>query len=225
MQEELFAPTGTVDTSLSLKRSDDLARRLVPITMRDDSPDALPPRDIEQIAEICAEVDFLAGGAFSTAYDQFRFAEMLRLDGKLDGVRVPSPAVIKVATIIQSGNKLHGRFMGAAERYQTDPFPAYIALSIYVRAEGIFVTNMGTLSSPRTLRIRIWGQPFCIDTERDLTIVHPVCGCCNYTMRVSARGALSISFSRPSATKRCTRSGLEEVSPSRLQDGGLDGEL
>lgn len=177
MQEELFSPTGMPDTSLSLKGRSDLAKRLAPITMRDDSPDALPPRDIEQIGEICAEVDFLAGGAFSTAYDQFRFAEMLRLGGKIDGVRVLSPAIIRAATTIQTGNKLHGLFMGAAERDHTDPFPANIGLSIYVRGEGIFVTNMGTLSSPRTFAgSGFGGQLFCVDPDRDLTIVHLVCG-------------------------------------------------
>jgi CubicO group peptidase (beta-lactamase class C family) len=177
LKEELFVPTGMADTGLSLKGRADLLARLAPVTMRDDSPDALPPRDVEQIAEICTEVDFLAGGAFSTAYDQFRLAEMLRLGGKIDGVRVLSPAIIKAATTIQSGNKLHGLFMAAAERDHTDPFPANIGLSIYVRGEGIFVTNMGTLTSPPTFAgSGFGGQLFCVDPERELTIVHLVCG-------------------------------------------------
>lgn len=177
MTDELLQPTGMSDTALSLKGRTDLVKRLAPITMRDDSPDALPPRDIEQIAEICADVEFLAGGAFSTAYDQFRFAEMLRLGGTLDGVRVLSPAIIKAATTIQTESKLHGLFMGAAERDYTDAFPANIGLSIYVRGEGIFVTNMGTLSSPRTFAgSGFGGQLFCVDPERDITFVHLVCG-------------------------------------------------
>ena len=177
LKEELFVPTGMADTALSLKGRGDLLSRLAPVTMRDDSPDALPPRDIEQIAEICSEVDFLAGGAFSTAYDQFRLAEMLRLGGRIDGVRVLSPAIIKAATTIQSGNKLHGLFMAAAASDHTDPFPANIGLSIYIRGEGIFVTNMGTLSSPSTFAgSGFGGQLFCVDPERELTIVHLVCG-------------------------------------------------
>jgi CubicO group peptidase (beta-lactamase class C family) len=177
MSDELLQPIGMSDTALSLKGRSDLVERFVPITMRDDSLDALPPRDIEQIGEICADVEFLAGGAFSTAYDQFRFAEMLRQGGTLDGVRVLSPAIIKAATTIQTGSKLHGLFMGAAERDHTDPFPANIGLSIYVRGEGIFVTNMGTLSSPSTFAgSGFGGQLFCVDPERDLTFVHLVCG-------------------------------------------------
>jgi CubicO group peptidase (beta-lactamase class C family) len=177
MADELLQPTGMLDTALSLKGRADLVKRLAPITMRDDFPDALPTRDIEQIAELCVDVEFLAGGAFSTAYDQFRFAEMLRLGGTLDGVRVLSPAIIKAATTIQTGNKLHGLFMGAAERDHTDPFPANIGLSIYIRGEGIFVTNMGTLSSPTTFAgSGFGGQLFCVDPERDITFVHLVCG-------------------------------------------------
>ena len=100
MNEELLLPTGMSETALTLKGRDDLVKRSAPIAMRDDSKETIPQRDIERIAEISANVEFLAGGAFSTAYDQFRFAEMLRLGGKLDGVRVLSPAITKAATTI-----------------------------------------------------------------------------------------------------------------------------
>lgn len=72
LEEEIFIPAGMADTALSLKGRDDLRPRAAPIRMRDDSPDGLPAADIEKIAEICTEVEFLAGGAFSTAYDQFQ---------------------------------------------------------------------------------------------------------------------------------------------------------
>ncbi len=177
MAEELFEPAGMRDTALTLKDRPDLAARSVPITMRDDSPDALPARDVEQLAEICAEVEFLAGGAFSTAYDLFRFAEMLRHGGKVDGRRILSPAIVKAATTIQTGTKLHGLFMQAAERDHTDPFPANIGLSIYVRGEGIFITNMGTLSSPTSFSgSGFGGQLFCVDPQRAVTFIHLVSG-------------------------------------------------
>jgi CubicO group peptidase (beta-lactamase class C family) len=150
MAEELLLPTGMSKTALTLKGRDDLVKRLAPIAMRDESEKTIPQRDIERIAEISANIEYLAGGAFSTAYDQFRFAEVLRLGGRLDGVRVlsPSPAIIKAATTIQTGNKLSGLFMGAAERNHVDPFPANIGSPLYVRGEGIFLASMGILSSP-----------------------------------------------------------------------------
>jgi hypothetical protein len=83
----------------------------------------------------------------------------------------------KEATTIQTGNKLHGLFMAAAERDHTDAFPANIGLSISIRGEGIFVTNMGTLSSPQTFASSgFGGQLFCVDPERELTFVPLVCG-------------------------------------------------
>lgn len=177
MAEELFGPVGMTDTALTLQGRADLAKRAIPITMKDNSPDALPPRDVEQLAEICAGVEFLAGGVFSTAHDQFRFAEMLRQGGKIDGTRVLSPAIVKAATTIQTGEKLHGLFMQAAERDYTDPFPANIGLSIYIRGEGIFITNMGTLSSPDTFSgSGFGGQIFCVDPQRGITFVHLVSG-------------------------------------------------
>jgi CubicO group peptidase (beta-lactamase class C family) len=177
MAEELFQPVGMTDTALTFHDRADLAKRVVPITMRDDTPDALPPRDVEQLAEVCAEVEFLAGGAFSTAYDQFRFAEMLRQGGKIDGRRVLSPAVVQAATTIQTGTKLHGLFMKSAERDYADPFPANIGLSFYVRGEGIFITNMGTLSSPNSFSgSGFGGQLFCVDPQRAVTFIHLVSG-------------------------------------------------
>lgn len=133
MDEELFQPVGMVDTSLTLEDRPDLVARATPIAMRDDSPDALPPGDIEQLAEVCARVEFPAGGGFSTAHDLYRFAEMLRLGGQIDGKRVLSPAIVRAATTIQTGDKIHGLFMHAAERDHASAFPAYIGLSFYVR--------------------------------------------------------------------------------------------
>jgi CubicO group peptidase (beta-lactamase class C family) len=177
MAEELLIPTGMSETALTLKGRDDLAKRSVPITMRDHSEETIPQRDIVQIAEICVNTEFLAGGAVSTAYDQFRFAEMLRRGGKLDGVQVLSPAIIKAATRIQTGDKLSGLSMAAAERNYTNPIPANIGLSFYVRGEGIFLASMGTLSSPGTFGgMGFGGQLFWVDHERELTFVHLVCG-------------------------------------------------
>lgn len=177
MADEVLLPTGMSETSLTLKGREDLARRVAPVAMRDPSAETIPQRDIERIAEISATTEFLAGGAFSTAYDQFRFAEMLRLDGALDGVRVLSPAIVKAARTIQTGAKLSGLFMKVAARNHVDPFPANIGLSLYVRGEGVFPASMGTLSSPDTFGgSGFGGQMFWVDPERELTFVHLVCG-------------------------------------------------
>lgn len=177
MHEELLLPTRMHDTALTLAGREDLVRRAAPITMRDTSTDAIPPRDIERIAEIASTTEFLAGGAFSTAYDLLRFAEMMRNGGELDGERILSAAIIKLATTNQTGSKLNGLFLEAAKRNYTDPFPANIGLSFYVRGEGIFLTSMGTLSSPNSFAgSGFGGQQFCVDPERELSFVHLVSG-------------------------------------------------
>ncbi|WP_165421148.1 serine hydrolase domain-containing protein [Bradyrhizobium sp. Leo170] len=177
MADEILVPTGMTDTALTLIGRNDLADRSAPITMCDDSKETIPQQDIERIAEICATVEFPAGGAVSTAYDQYRFAEMFRLGGALNGVRVLSPAIIKAATTIQTGTKLSGLYKASAENNFTEPFPANIGLSFYVRGEGVFLASMGTLSSPSTFGgSGFGGQLFWVDPERQLTFVHLVVG-------------------------------------------------
>jgi CubicO group peptidase (beta-lactamase class C family) len=79
--------------------------------------------------------------------------------------------------LIESGSIWSTPSLCRLARTDTDAFPANIGLSIYVRGEGIFVTNMGTLSSPRTFAgSGFGGQLFCVDPERDITFVHLVCG-------------------------------------------------
>jgi CubicO group peptidase (beta-lactamase class C family) len=177
MEDELLRPVGMADTVLTAADRPDLARRVAPIAMRDDSADALPARDIEQLAEICANVEMPGAGAVSTAYDIFRFAEMLRSNGTIDGVRVLSPAIVATATTVQTGTKTHGLFIDAAARDHVEPFPANLGLSLYIRGTGIFITNMGTMSSPNTFSgSGFGGQLFCVDPVRGLVFVHLVSG-------------------------------------------------
>jgi CubicO group peptidase (beta-lactamase class C family) len=177
MAEEVLVPTGMRDTALTLVGRDDLAKRAAPIAMCDDTKETIPQRDIERIAEICATIEFPAGGAVSTAYDQFRFAEMFRQAGSSDGARVLSPAIIAAATTSQTGAKLSGLYKASAENNYTEPFPANIGLSFYVRGEGVFLASMGTLSSPTTFGgSGFGGQLFWVDPVRELTFVHLVVG-------------------------------------------------
>lgn len=175
--EELLVPTGMLDTTLTLEGRDDLARRVAPVAMRITAESTIPQRDIAQIAEISTKVEFPAGGAFSTAYDQFRFAEMLRLGGKVGGTSVLSPAIIRMATTIQTQDKLSGLHVSGAELNHAVPFPANIGLTFYVRGEGVFLASMGVLNSPRTFGgYGFGGQLFWVDPEMDLTFVHLVVG-------------------------------------------------
>lgn len=177
LAEEVFDPTGMKNTALTLKGRDDLARRIAPIRMLLDSEGTIPQRDIEQIASIAATTEFLAGGASSTAYDIFRFAEMLRQGGCIDKRQVLSPAIVAAAMTIQTGDKVSGLYKDAVEGKGEKPFPANIGLSFYVRGSGVFLAGMGSLGSPRTFGgSGFGGQLFWVDPEREITFVHLVVG-------------------------------------------------
>jgi len=111
-------------------------------------------------------------GCISTATDLFRFAEMLRRGGELDGVRILSPATIKLATTIQTGTMVNEYHAPAVEQHGLQPGPANIGLDFLVRGEGVSLNSMGTLSSPRTFgKFGLGGTGFWIDPERDVTFV------------------------------------------------------
>jgi CubicO group peptidase (beta-lactamase class C family) len=88
MQEELFRPLGMKDSSLGQRP--DLESRRVPIVTRDKhesrwgDPDQFVP--FNTLLREGAEVP--SAGVYSTAYDTYRFAEMLRQGGQLDGVQL-----------------------------------------------------------------------------------------------------------------------------------------
>jgi CubicO group peptidase (beta-lactamase class C family) len=175
--EELFDPTGMSDTALTLSGREDLAARVAPVAMRVSAESTIPARDIAQIAKIAASVEFPAGGASSTAYDQFRLAEMLRRGGTLDGENVLSPAIIRLAMTNQTGDKVSGLHVAGAGQHNADVFPANIGLTFYVRGEGIFLASMGILNSPGTFGgYGFGGQFFWVDPERELVFVHLVVG-------------------------------------------------
>ena len=177
MHEEIYVPLGMRDSALTFIDRPDLQARTTPAFMRGDGPDALSSDDVQRVAEIAARVEFAAGGVFSTAYDEFLLAEMLRLGGALNGNRVLSPAIIKAATTNQTGNKIHGLFKEVCEKAGVEPFPAYLGLSLYLRGEGLLLTNMGTLMSRSGFAgSGFGGQLFAVDPERDLTFVQLVVG-------------------------------------------------
>lgn len=177
MHEEIYVPLGMNDTALTFLDRPDLQARTTPAFMRGDGPDALSSDDVQRVAEIAARVEFAAGGVFSSAYDEFLLAEMLRRGGALNGNRILSPAIIKAATSNQTGDKIHGLFKEVCEQAGIAPFPANLGLSLYLRGEGLFLTNMGTLMSNSGFAgSGFGGQLFAVDPERDLTFVQLVVG-------------------------------------------------
>jgi len=171
LDEDLFKPLGMKDTSLVLRP--DLAERRVPIVARYATPGLFDPVMLETTNYLFTEeTEFPAGGAIGTALDLFRFTEMLRRGGELDGVRILSPGIIKNATTNHTGSLPNDIFDYAREMRGWPEWPAYLGLSFFLRGEGIFPTPLGISTSPGTFSGQGTGSTiFWVDPERDLTFV------------------------------------------------------
>ncbi len=170
-QEELFGPLGMRDTAMG--RRADLAPRIVPIVAHDKSFGDMTAEEVENHnLYITEEAEIPWMGCVSTARDLFRFAEMLRCGGGLDGVRILSPATVKLATSNQTGTLVNEYHAPILEEHGVQPPPANIGLDLLVRGEGVSLNSMGTLTSPRTFgKFGLGGMGFWVDPDRDLTFV------------------------------------------------------
>jgi CubicO group peptidase (beta-lactamase class C family) len=168
---DVLEPLGMHDTALGLRA--DLAARKVPVVVRDRSPGIFEPELLEAFNVLVGpDTEIPAASAVSTVADLFRFAEMLRRGGELDGHRLFTPSMVRLATTNQTGDKPNGFYAFACQQRGWDPFPAYIGLSFWLRGHGIFPTYFGHLSSSRTFGgLGAGSSMYWIDPERDLTFV------------------------------------------------------
>lgn len=171
-REDLFAPLGMHDTSLGV-RPDLRARKVVP-DIRGVVP--IPVRGRHQPGRHSLfeeEVNDAAHvGACSTAADVWRFAEMLRRGGTLDGARIVSPRMLQIARQNHTGDMPNELYRGVALRAGWAPPPAFIGLGFSLRGEGIVHHQFGTLTTPQTFGNYGAGSTmFWVDPELDLSFV------------------------------------------------------
>jgi CubicO group peptidase (beta-lactamase class C family) len=175
LYEDLFNPLKMTDTALGLPRR--LKSRAVPIVIAHPEQSiaggAMSPQQLEEhnlmITED-AEIPWM--GCVSTAQDVFRFTEMLRRGGELDGARILSPATIKLATTIQTGSLVNQHDAMITKERGFNPGPANYGLGFVMRGQGIIPDKMGNFSSPSTYgRFGAGSMAFWVDPERDLTFV------------------------------------------------------
>jgi len=168
--DDLFKPLGMNDTSLT--NTPEFSDRIVPIVTRYARPGLFDPKAVEAWNYLTEEDEIPAGGAIGTASDTFRFMEMLRRGGELDGVRILSPEMVKLATTNQTGSHPNRIFDCSREMHGWPEWPAYIGLTFFLRGEGIFPTHMGLMTSPGTYSAQGTGSTLAwVDPEKDLTFV------------------------------------------------------
>ncbi len=189
LTEDVFEPLGMKDTSMGLRA--DLAKRRVPVVFRDKTPGLFEPALLEATNVLFEEeTEVPAGGVFSTVADIYRFSEMLRRGGELDGVRLLSPAIVKLALTNHTGMHSNDLYDYAREMYGWPEWPAFLGLSFFLRGVGAFPTPLGMTTSPNTFAgLGAGSTVFWVDPERDLTFV------C-FTAGLLEEGASMLRFQR-----------------------------
>ncbi|MCP3985434.1 MAG: beta-lactamase family protein [bacterium] len=171
LDEDIFNPLDMKSTSLTLRP--DLASRRVPVVVRDPNPGIIPPAALEAINFMQTDTfEMPGGGALGTAHDLFRWSEMLRQRGELDGVRILSQSLLEFALANHTGDEINHIFDGMCEARGWQPFPAYLGLGFFLRGEGIFQMPFGlTASSGSFGGLGAGSTMFWVDPKRDLVFI------------------------------------------------------
>jgi CubicO group peptidase (beta-lactamase class C family) len=180
VEDEILKPLKMKDTSIGV-RHDLKQRKIVPIFMQ-PFPTTHPGHSNlgpnGAFEEEHAEMPWV--GAVSTVADLYRFAEMLRRGGELDGARILSPAILELATRNWTGNKPNELYKKLVEPRGWGEYPAYLGLGFQVRGDTIIHNLLGTLTSPRTFGNYGAGSSlFWIDPELQMTFVCLTAGVIN----------------------------------------------
>jgi len=191
-REDLFDPLGMKDTAIGLRK--DLRRRHLVPAFRGNSPTQhlghsnLGPNGAFE--EELAEMPWV--GAVSTAGDMYRFAEMLRRGGELDGARILSPTMVKRAHHCWTGDKPNQLYRKIFESRGWEVLPAYIGLGFSLRGERMGHALFGTLTSPETFGNHGAGTTlFWVDPELDMSFVGLTTGVMNSDVNIERWQRLS----------------------------------
>jgi len=171
--DEIFKPLKMKDSSIGV-RKDLKSRHIVPFFMETVPPlQHLGHSNLGEngaFEEEKSEMPWVGG--ISTVADMFRFAEMLRRGGELDGARILSPAILDQATRNRTGDIPNDLYTAIGAARGWEPYPAYIGLGFFLRGEVICHHQFGTLSSPRTFGNTGFGSTlFWVDPEKEMTFV------------------------------------------------------
>lgn len=185
VDEDLLQPLGMKDTAIGVRR-DLKERHLVP-EFRGNSPTQhlghsnLGPNGAFE--EEHAEMPWV--GAVSTAADMYRFAEMLRRGGELDGARILSPTMVARAHRCWTGDKPNELYRKIYEARGWEVLPACIGLGFTLRGERMGHHLFGTLTSPETFGQHGAGTTiFWVDPELALSFVGLTCGVMNSDVNI-----------------------------------------
>ena len=172
VQQEILDPLKMTSTSVGL-RADLKSRHIVPDFRGNAAINHLGHSDFGPngaFEEPDAEMPWV--GIASTPADMFRFAEMLRRGGELDGVRILSPRILQLARRNWTADKPNEVYRRLASDRGWNLMPAYLGLGFSLRGEAIGNHLFGTLTSPQTFGNYGAGTTLMwVDPELDMTFV------------------------------------------------------
>jgi CubicO group peptidase (beta-lactamase class C family) len=172
IEDEIFKPLRMQDSAIGVRR-DLKARKIVPdflSVMPMVHPGHSNLGTHGAFEEEDAEMPWVGG--IATAHDIYRFAEMLRRGGELDGARVIGSVILDQATRNRTGDKPNELYKTLALSRGWPPCPAYIGLGFSLRGEAICQHQFGTLTSPRTFGNHGAGSTlFWVDPKLDMSFV------------------------------------------------------
>lgn len=172
VEDEILNPLRMTDTSVGL-RPDLKPRHLVPDFRGNAAISHLGHSDLGPngaFEEPDAEMPWV--GIASTAPDMFRFAEMLRRGGELDGVRLLSPRILQLARHNWTAELPNEVYRRLAINRGWNLMPAYLGLGFPLRGEAMGHHLFGTLTSSQTFGIYGAGTTLLwVDPELDMTFV------------------------------------------------------
>ena len=172
VQEEILDPLQMRDTAVGL-REDLKARKVVP-DFRGNYPIGHKSHNVAgangAFEDPQAEMPWV--GIVSTTPDIFRFAELFRRGGTLDGASLLSRAMIGMAARNWTADKVNELYAQRGRAEGLTPAPAYIGLGFTLRGTALCHHLFGTLASPDTFGNYGAGTTlFWIDPQRDITFV------------------------------------------------------
>jgi CubicO group peptidase (beta-lactamase class C family) len=170
LREDLFEPLGMTSTSMGLRA--DLDARHVRPDMRGTVPIQHLSRNLPGDHALFEDPDVEAPhvGCASTSGDLYRFCEMLRRGGELDGARILSPSMLRLARQVHTGTMPNELYKRVAENAGWQVSPANQGLGFQVRGSGVFHHLFGTLASPETHgNYGAGSSVFWVDPDKDLS--------------------------------------------------------
>lgn len=168
IHDEIFAPLEMNDSSIGRDKSDS---RIVPMVFCYG-----PDKNKKEVMFLnnFHDAELPGGNGYGTAYDIFKFGEMLRQGGTYNGAKVLSPAMVKYAMNNFTGDLNNLSTVSDQYRLGLEKAPCNYGLAGgYMRGEAEYVIPTGLLASPHSFAGIGGGSTMMMfDPEKELTTVY-----------------------------------------------------